>query len=463
MIALPQEFCNRMKTQLGGDYAAYLRAMEQRPLRTLRVNTLKITPEAFVRLADFPLTPVESLPDCFVFPADLAIGAHPLHLAGLCYVQEPSAQLPVRLLDVAPGMTVLDLCAAPGGKSGQIAAALDGRGLLISNEPVAARAGVLQFNLERLGVKNAAITSLYPESLCPRLAGCCDRVLVDAPCSGEGMFRKEPEAVADWSSAHVAACAKRQLGILLSASQTVRPGGRLMYSTCTFSPEENEGVIEAFLRACPSFSLVSTRRLYPHAFPGEGQFLALLTQEGNTPCATSPSGKTAANQNSDFARPRRKPSGAHGHLPANASAAPAWDAFCASYLTAPILGRVESLPDGRVFLLPDADTRVLDGFKLLRCGVLAGEVHGARFVPDHALFLALGAECFRQTVPLADAALGAYLAGETVACDPTLSGWCAVTAQGFCIGFGKAVAGTLKNHLPKGLRHAVRQKNGPLD
>ncbi len=446
---LPNEFLARMRTQLGGGYAAYLRAMHDVPRRALRVNTLKIAPEAFERLADFPLVPVEETPAGYLFPDGVAIGRHPLHLAGLCYVQEPSAQQPARLLGVAPGRTVLDVCAAPGGKSGQIAQLLGGKGLLIANEPVAARASALQFNLERLGVANAVVTGMYPDGLCAALRGRCDAVLVDAPCSGEGMFRREPDAAADWSVSHVIACAGRQARILEAAAIAVKPGGALVYSTCTFAPEENEAVVEAFAARHPQFCVRSMQRLYPHTFPGEGQFMALLVRAGEAPpCAgaenaAKPSGARRAAKQKRPGRP---------DVAADAERLAPWEAFCAEFLTRRIAERTAPLPDGRLFLLPEGDPGGLAGLRILRAGVLAGQIRNGRFLPAHALFLALRAEDFRQRAALAGKELDAFLKGETVPCDPCLSGWCAVTYADHCIGFGKAVSGTLKNHLPKGLR-----------
>lgn len=432
-----------MKNQLGGEYAAYLRAMGEPPARALRVNTLKITPKELEQLADFPLTPVTDCPGCYQFPDDVPIGRHPLHLAGLVYVQEPSAQQPARLLAPAPGMTVLDLCAAPGGKAGQLAAMLEGDGLLIANEPATSRTGPLQFNLERLGVANAIITSQAPEPLCAALSEQCDRVLVDAPCSGEGMFRREPAAIQDWSTGHVQACARRQTEILRSAAKAVKPGGALVYSTCTFSPEENEAVVDAFVKAHPDFSLMQAQRLYPHTFPGEGQFMALLS-------------RAAGAQTIDGTQPPKTCQGAGNANPAAKSAPQLepWNRFCKEFLLQPPVGHPTLLPDGRVFLQPVAmmERRIGAGLRMLRAGVFAGELGNGRFTPAHALFMALPAQFLRQRVSIHGNLAEAFLRGEIIPCENTLSGWCAVTYEGYPVGFGKAVNGTLKNHLPKGLR-----------
>ena len=428
MANLSEEFLARMKAQLGeDDFAAYLRAMDERPRRALRVNTLKITPEAFVSMADFPLYPTGLLPESFFFEDDVAIGRHPLHAAGLCYVQEPAAQVPATLSGVTPGMTVLDLCAAPGGKTTQLAALLQNTGLLVANEPVRGRAEVLAGNLERLGVTNALVSCMRPDALAAQLGACFDVALVDAPCSGEGMFRKDETAVREWSREHVLACAARQGQILESAALLLKPSGRLVYSTCTFSREENEGSIEVFLQAHPDFSLVESRRMYPHSSVGEGQYMALLTRAGD---------------GADNAAALSEPKGER---------IPLFEAFWRETFLGE-LPRAMLLPDGRVMLPPALLPRELKGLHILRAGVLAGEIRNGRFTPDHALALAYPAAAFRQTMGLECGALTRFLAGETVACYPDRSGWCPATVLGHPVGWGKAVEGVLKNHIPKGLR-----------
>ncbi len=424
-MKLPEAFLNRMRHQLGGAFPAYLDAMAQSPRRALRVNTLKITPDALLALLGIQPEPCSVIPEGFFVPEGFTPGKHPLHAAGLFYMQEPSAQLPASLLDLQPGEAVLDLCAAPGGKSGQIAAYLQNTGLLVANEIVPSRATVLQRTLERLGARNAIVTSMRPDALCQALAGGFDAVLADAPCSGEGMFRREPQAVCDWSEAHVAACAGRQRAILESAALALRPGGRLVYSTCTFSPEENEQTVEAFLQAHPEFSLSGIHRLYPHTSAGEGQFAAVLHRGGiGTARTEAPNG-----------RPVRE-----------------WEAFCRDAMAYAPRQVVRLLPDGRVFLLPDRIPPAMDRLRVLNAGVLAGEIKNGRFQPAHALFLAYERTAFQSAVELDGAALSAYLAGEAIPCAAAGSGFAAVCAQGYPIGFGKLTGGMLKNHLPKGLR-----------
>ena len=418
-MKLPQEFLDRMQKQLGADFPAYLAAMEQMPRAALRVNTQKITPDAFVRLFGLPLNPIAGTADGFLTPDGFRPGNDPLHAAGLYYMQEASAQAPARLLEVSKGMAVLDLCAAPGGKSTQLAAALQGTGVLVANEYVASRANVLVGNLERMGVANAIVTNMDTHSLCTRLKERFDAVLCDAPCAGEGMFRKDPRAIEEWSPSHVAACALRERGILHNASEAVKPGGRLVYSTCSFSPAEDEETVAYFLQTHPDFSLLSRQTLYPHTSEGEGQFMALFVRDGvRVPSAfvTKKSDRCAA-----------------------------WEAF-APQCRLP-QGSVMRLKDGRVLLVPPLPFDS-DGLRVVRAGLLLGEDKGSRLEPAHALALS-GA--MLRTEPLSlDEALR-YLAGETLP-RTAQKGWAAATLHGYPLGLVKSDGAILKNHYPKGLR-----------
>jgi NOL1/NOP2/sun family putative RNA methylase len=419
-----------MRGLLGEDgVSAYLAAMKQPQKRALRVNTLKASAEEFRDKVDFPLEPVGLVPDSFFFDDDVAIGKHPLHAAGLCYVQEPSAQVPASLLDVRPGMAVLDLCAAPGGKATQLAALMQNQGLLVVNEAIRSRTDTLLGNLERLGVTNALVVSARPDALEDPLCGLFDRVLVDAPCSGEGMFRKDDIAIGVWSPEHVASCANRQWSILHSAAKMLKPGGQLVYSTCTFSKEENEDTIQTFFETDWGFKLAETRRLYPHTSVGEGQFMAVLERtDGDAPPAEQ-------------------------LVETPLERLPAWEAFWQDTFLGEPPG-VYPVHDGRVFLPPATLPGKANRTHVLRAGVLAGEwdKNAGRFTPAHALAMAYPASAFQRTVSLEGRELIRFFSGETVPCDPALSGWCAVTALGWSIGWGKAVQGVLKNHIPKGLR-----------
>lgn len=418
-----------MKNQLGPEAPAFFACYEEQPRRGLRVNGLRLSPAAFVACSPFALSPTGILPEGFLLLEDASgIGVHPYHLAGMFYMQEPSAMAAIAALDIWPGMRVLDLCAAPGGKSGGIAARLAGKGLLVANELVFGRAKTLRYNLERLGVCHAAVTSARPDVLCGALPGYFDAVLVDAPCSGEGMFRKDPAAIAEWSEAHVAACAQRQKAILESAAEAVREGGILVYSTCTFSPEENEGVIEAFCAAHEEFSLVEMHRLYPHTSVGEGHFVAKLVRTGT-----------------DSVQQKKE---RQLLLPSCKEAA--YCDFCRDALEESIPGEPVLLPDGRVLVLSQPLPKGLERVRLLTAGVYAGDMLRGRFQPSHALAMAAGIT-WRRALALEEEALLAFLGGQEISA-PGLRGWCRVQVENWPLGFGKAANGTLKNHLPKGLR-----------
>ena len=341
---------------------------------------------------------------------------------------------PVTLLDPQPGDRVCDLCAAPGGKTTQIAGAMAGSGFLLCNEINPKRAKILSRNIERMGVANALVTNEHPENLAKKYPGFFDRVLIDAPCSGEGMFRKEEAAVTDWSVETVQMCAHRQGEILSSAARLVRPGGRLVYSTCTFAPEENEQVIDRFLQTHPDFSPEQTDapwftpgpngsyRLWPHKLLGEGHFAAVLHRTGEQ----ERQAETASVQS----------------LPRE------WNAFAKELEI--------TLPQGKPVLFGQSlywaspETPQLGGLKVLRPGLELGEVKKDRFLPAHALALWLPTCANVHPLSAACDDLKAYLHGDTIPTDRT--GWCLVTVDGYTMGWGKGDGKILKNHYPKGLR-----------
>lgn len=342
----------------------------------------------------------------------------------------------VSALAPLPGERVMDLCAAPGGKAAQIADRMRGSGLLAANDPVPARAKELSRNLERMGVPNAVVLCEPPELLARALPEAFDRVLADAPCSGEGMFRKEPAVRTQWRADSPPACARRQSAILDCAAVMLRPGGTLAYSTCTFNRLENEGVIEGFLSRHPDvhpepFSLPGLPpapdgqlRLWPHRIPGEGHFVALMRKKGPAPGlhvrppGCHPADKALSSVNQTLGGWVR------GEVRANARFA----------------GRAVAAPGGYEAFL---------GLNMLRLGLHLADLTGKTPRPEHAL--ALWADAVSE-VPLEEAAARRYRRGEEVPCPPSLSGFSAASFQGWNLGWGKAVAGTLKNHYPKGLR-----------
>ena len=397
--------------------------------RALRVNTLKTNAIELSRIFPdiIPSSGISS--ECLFVPEDFHVSDNPYHIAGLFYMQEPSAQYPVILLNPRPGETVLDLCAAPGGKSSQIAGFMQNRGLLISNEINPSRAAILNGNMERMGVRNAVITNMSPETLCPLFPEFFDAILVDAPCSGEGMFRREPNAISEWSPEAVKSCAIRQYAILNSAGKCVRQGGRIVYSTCTFSKEENEDIIDHFLSENPDYSLIEAKRFYPHTSEGEGQFAALMIRTGHSTVKTSDSADLCS---------RKEKQTIHSYLPEIISS----DKDFNPYL----------LKDGRCFLLPDSLPSAFRKLHVIRAGVLAGTVLKSRFEPAHCLFMAYPGERFLNSISVDEDLFQIYMGGNTVPCDPSMKGYLAVQFHSHPIGFGKAVSGTVKNHIPKGLR-----------
>lgn len=427
---LPEAFSARMQKQLGEEYSQYLTSLDRPRAVALRFNPLK---GAIPRLPfvgkNVPWEPM----GCYYDPTARP-GLHPYHEAGVYYLQEASAMSAVAMLEPQPGERVCDLCAAPGGKTTQIAGRMMGEGFLLCNEINPKRARILSQNIERMGVSNALVTNEHPENLAKRLPGFFDRVLIDAPCSGEGMFRKEEAAVTDWSEETVAMCARRQQEILRSGAKLLRSGGRLVYSTCTFAPAENEETVAAFLEEHPDFALEDVSapwfapvgtgmfRLWPHKLLGEGHFVAVLRKAGEEE--------------------------AEGSLCPGEKLPKEWVAFAKELDI--------SLPKGKAVLfganlywapeeLPD-----LRGLKVLRPGLELGEVKKGRFEPAHALALYLK-DCRNSiSLPAESKELAAYMHGEVIPAN--VKGWCLIKAEEYTIGWGKGDGNWLKNHYPKGLR-----------
>ncbi len=432
---------NHMKALLGNEYEAFLQYYNGGNFRGLRVNTLKCGADKLRSLLDFPLKPTPFCPDGFYLPETVqSPGNHPLHHAGAFYIQEPSATSAAEMLGAQPDEMVLDLCAAPGGKSTQIGAKLQGRGLLWSNEIVKSRANILLSNIERMGVANAVVSNCHPEALCRALEGMFDRVLVDAPCSGEGMFRKNTAARTEWSEEHVKSCAERQLRILNSAKRALKAGGVLVYSTCTFSQEENEGVITRFLVDAPDFALEDSgvtfgrptlgyaRRIFPMD-GGEGHFAARLRKAGElTPVA-------APHSASVFGAPRD-----------------AFEFYDTLFVGRPFGERLIER-NNKIIILPE-NYAEQSGVPVLRAGVILGERVKNRIEPHHSAFMAAKPESCVSSVDLdcGGAEIQSFLHGEEISAPAGCKGYTAVSVNGVTVGFGKASNGRLKNKYPKGLR-----------
>ena len=443
-MKLPVEFTEELKKIIGEeDFSCYLGMFAEQPFRGISVNRLKTSPERLLPLMGMELKKSPFYKDGYYLPADIqGIGKHPLHHAGAFYVQEPSAMSAVSLLDVQKGDRVLDMCAAPGGKSAQIASLLGGTGLIWSNEIVKNRAQILLSNFERMGISQGVVSSCRPDVLEKRLEGCFDKVLVDAPCSGEGMFRKDNDAVSEWSREHVRACAERQLAILLSAVNCLREGGILVYSTCTFSFEENENNVRRLLELCPELEPVPVddefgRKTELHCAVritpmegGEGHFAAKLRKKGNAPSVC------AAN--------RTKPlSGDIGKQ--------ARQLLEDIFVTVPE-GELTVIGD-KLYILP-SDMPTSEGTGIVRAGVQAGEIVKNRIEPCHSLFTSYPAEMFRRVVRLSldDSRTADFLHGMEIDCDSG-KGYAAVAIEEMTAGFGKCSGGRLKNKYPKGLRN----------
>jgi len=427
---LPEGFLQRIKGQLGEEYADFLRSLERPRAVALRFNPLKGAAPAM----EFVKEPVPWEPQGYYYDPEARPGLHVYHEAGVYYLQEASAMAPVALLAPQPGEKVCDLCAAPGGKTTQIAGRMAGEGFLLCNEINPKRAKILSRNIERMAVSNALVTNEHPENLAKRFAGFFDRVLVDAPCSGEGMFRKEEAAVTDWSQETVEMCARRQAEILHSAARMVRPGGRLVYSTCTFAPEEDEEAVATFLEAHPEFEPEiihvpwfvpgenGSHRMWPHKLLGEGHFAAVLRKNGEEEADCDiPAGEKLPKEWSSFAKELgiRLPEGKAVSFGQNLFWAPA------------------EMPDIR-------------RLKVLRPGLELGTVKKDRFEPAHALALWLKNCTSEQAYDPEGPEMKAYLHGDVV--PSRQKGWCLIKAGEYSIGWGKGDGKVLKNHYPKGLR-----------
>ncbi|KAF0108303.1 MAG: Fmu (Sun) domain-containing protein [Anaerolineaceae bacterium] len=467
-VPIPPLFLDRMSRLLGGEFPAFAAALEGEPVGGLRVNTLKLSAADFGKISPFPLgDAIPWCPSAFIFPlSSFSPGLHPYHLAGLYYLQDPSAMSPAALLDPQPGDRVLDLAAAPGGKTTHLAALMQGGGLLVANEIKDKRVGHLAMNVERWGAGNVVVANETPERLADHFGPYFDRVLVDAPCSGEGMFRKDMGARLDWSPEMVAGCAVRQRNILRVAGKLVRPGGALLYSTCTFAPEENEGVIAEFLREFPEFdvealplfegfergrpewleeksekqkaknkkqkaqeSLAGAMRLFPHRVSGEGHFVCLLKRKG------APGADRAGDERMpEMDRARRG----------------LWAAFAADALAADFAADRLKVRGERLYFIPE-EMPDFGTLRVVHPGVWFGNFKKERFEPAHplVLFLRRGQAQHPLNLEPGSPALAAYLRGETLPSGGP-AGWTLVTVDGWPLGWGKRVQGVVKNHFPRG-------------
>lgn len=453
-MRLPEEYVERMKKLLSPeDFQAYMDSFEKKNVRGLRVNTLKISPEEFEKISPFALKKIPWTDNGYYYEDDVQPAKHPYYYAGLYYIQEPSAMTPAQLLPVEPGDCVLDVCAAPGGKSTELASKLKGEGVLVSNDISNSRAKALLKNIELMGVKNAYVVSEVPENLVSRFAGYFDKILIDAPCSGEGMFRKEPSMVKSWEEHGVDFFANLQRGIMDSVVKMLKPGGKILYSTCTFSPEEDEGSMKYLLENHPEFKIERPEhiwkefapghpewvdgpeelkdciRLWPHKLEGEGHFISLLSKEGDARQKTDFSGKKSMVMPEDAAE-----FFSHVKMPLD-------------------LSRCVQVKD-KLMYLPDA-TMDMKGYRVLRSGLYLGDLKKNRFEPSQSLAMALKMEEYDQIVNFKadDVQVRKYLKGETLEIEDTsANGLYLVCVDEFPLGWAKAVKGKLKNKYHSGWR-----------
>ncbi len=445
------DFKNRMKNMLGEEYDLFIEAFSQNESYVgIRLNNKK---KNVLKLFEDILKDCEKIDWCdngYYCNKNIISGNHPYHMAGLCYFQEPSAMSSVEALSIEPDDFVLDLCAAPGGKATQAGAKISEKGLLVANEIIPKRAQILAENIERMGISNAIVTNETPERLAERFEGFFDKIIVDAPCSGEGMFRKEPRAVEEWSINHTKTCSVRQRHILDCAYKMLSPGGSLVYSTCTFAPCENEETVAYFLEKyqdmhlaptglhmlengrnewCNSeFDVTLTKRIFPHKNKGEGHFVALLKKDGDRPTRK----KRTVNEDKRIKEIIKL-----------------YREFEKNTLKTELLGDFKVFGDN-LYIVPHGIN--LDKLKVIRAGLHLGIFKKNRFEPSHALVLALDEEMFKNKISLSvdSVELSKYLRGETLTGE--MNGYIAVCVNNNPIGWAKGSQGIIKNHYPKYLR-----------
>ena len=461
MIKLPEKFENKMKELLQDEYDDYLQCYDEPRYYGLRVNTNKISVEDFLKIAPWPLTPVPWIPNGFYYDGDkIQPSKHPYYFAGLYYLQEPSAMTPASRIPVEPGERVLDVCAAPGGKATELGAKLKGEGVLIANDISNSRARGLLKNLELFGIGNMMVISEEPGKLVEYFPEYFDKILIDAPCSGEGMFRKDKKMVKAWEEHGPEFFSKLQRSIITQAAAMLKPGGMILYSTCTFDPLENEKTVEYLLETCPEFKICEmegyegfcegipkyvenhseeyrkTVRIFPHKMQGEGHYLALVKKgdgnaerENEKPAKTKSGAKKLPEELEQFLKEL------------------AWDVD---------KSRLD-IREERVYYMPE-NLPMLKGVRFLRSGLLLGEVKKNRFEPSQALAMCLKKEEYPRILdlPVSDDRVIKYLKGETLDVEDITSrkekGWYLVCVDGYPLGFGKLANQTLKNKYLPGWR-----------
>lgn len=467
---LPKLFEDRMRELLGEEYEEYLQCYHKPHYSGLRVNTLKTTPEEFERICPFSIKRIPWVKNGYYYASDEQPSKHPYYYAGLYYIQEPSAMTPASLLPIEKGDKVLDICAAPGGKSTELGARLQGEGLLVSNDISNSRAKALLKNIELFGIRNAVVLSEAPNKLVEYFPEYFDKILIDAPCSGEGMFRKSPAIMKNWEQYGVDYYNKLQKEIILFAARMLKPGGYMLYSTCTFSPEENEGTLAYLMEQYPEFRVVNALldektqeelsvsyegfdfgkpqwsngeeelknsiRLWPHKINGEGHFVALLHKEGTSmesTASTQPSGNNATKNKSLLSEEAQE--------------------FLRG-LGIPYKQEQLIVHDDRVYLLPEGLPN-LKGLRILRQGLLLGEMKKQRFEPSQALANALKTTDYQKIIRFRteDPKVIRYLKCESIELeDEYEDGWYLVCVEDYPLGWLKIAKNSVKNKYLPGWR-----------
>lgn len=463
MMNLPIEFEKKMKAFLGDEWDDFLYSYDNNRFQALRFNTLKVQSQE-ERMRILKVLGISSdkrvswADEAYYFDENVRPGKHPYHEMGLYYIQEPSAMSAAALLAPKPGMRVLDLCAAPGGKSTQLATYLGDSGLLVSNEINTQRSRILSQNIERMGIKNAIVTNEDSFVLASHFPGFFNAIQVDAPCSGEGMFRKLPEAIEQWSMENVAICAARQKEILDNAAVMLKPGGMIVYSTCTFSKEENEDVIEYFLERHPDFTLEEMERFWPHKVDGEGHFVAKLVRRGCVDTDLKADRKTKKNKNSKNRKNETKPALTKENMKLLSEFL---DETISEDMAAWIKNSRLVMFGEQLYRLPDMEVDI-KGLKVQRAGLHIGEFKKQRFEPSHSLALALKLSEAKNVVKLTwdDPQTTGFFNGQSVMLSDEQTaeckkGWALVCVDGYTAGWGKVNGTQVKNHYPKGLRNKI--------
>lgn len=443
MIDFPQKFLDEIRTLLGDEYDEFIKSYDKPMNYGLRINTLKTTPQQYLALTGENLRPVDWNELGFYYDGSQKYTKNPLYHAGLYYIQEPSAMRPAHLLPIEEGDIVLDMCAAPGGKSTALGAKLRNTGLLVSNDVSASRAKALLKNIEFFGIKNSLVLSEYPKKLADIFPEYFDKVLIDAPCSGEGMFRKKPSMTANWEKFGPEYFGEIQRDILLNGADMLKPGGYMVYSTCTFSGYEDEGSVEHLLKNRPEMECLTMERLWPHQVDGEGHFCALLKKKDT---ADGSRGRGRAVSQYHFAEPK---------------GIEAFDDFLKSAEIKEVFDRKRLVVQrDSLYYFPEHMPEI-KGLHVIRNGWYLGELKKKRFEPSGAFARALDmSQCGHiLNLSLGDVRVVKYLKCETIECDPQNpdeqdmeNGWYVVCVEGYPLGFGKMTSQTLKNKYPVGWR-----------